>query len=116
MSCVPRPGSNDLRFFGTLEQRTANVAEMARRLRARSIKVLVYDEPVPPRVFTKEFRLHPISDGERLRRGRRKLRCNSSVCRMLPSSRQSHFGHLQDDGPLPASGGWKTLSVSVTDF
>jgi hypothetical protein len=45
-----------------------------------------------------------------------KLRCNSSVCRMLPSSRQSHFGHLQDDGPLPASGGWKTLSVSVTDF
>ena len=28
---------------------------------------------------------------------------------MLRSSRQSHFGHLQDYGPLLASGGWKTL-------
>jgi acyl-CoA thioesterase-1 len=59
---ILQPGSNDLRFFGTLEQRTANVAEMARRLRARSIKVLVYDEPVPPRYYTFDF-IHWTREG-----------------------------------------------------
>ena len=44
---VVQPGSNDLRFFGTMQQRAANVAEMACRLRARSIKVIVYDERIP---------------------------------------------------------------------
>jgi hypothetical protein len=34
---------------------------------------------------------------------------------MLRSSRQSHFGHLQDYGPLLASGGWKTLIVERDD-
>src|ERR1700730_12555728 len=59
---ILQPGSNDLRFFGTLEQRTANVAEMARRLRAPSIKVLVYDEPVPPRYYTFDF-IHWTREG-----------------------------------------------------
>jgi acyl-CoA thioesterase-1 len=49
---IVQPGSNDQRFFGTLQQRAANVAEMARRLRARSIKVIVYDEQIPPRYYT----------------------------------------------------------------
>jgi acyl-CoA thioesterase-1 len=34
---ILQPGGNDLRFFGTKQQRAANIAEMERRLRARSI-------------------------------------------------------------------------------
>jgi acyl-CoA thioesterase I len=42
---ILQPGGNDRRrFFGTKEQRAANIAEMERRLRARGIKVLVYDD------------------------------------------------------------------------
>ena len=46
---IVQPGTNDLRFFGTMQQRAANITEMARRFRARSIKVIVYDEKVPLR-------------------------------------------------------------------
>ena len=59
---IIQPGSNDLRFFGTLQQRTANVAEMARRLRARSIKVIVYDEQIPLRYYTLDF-IHWTREG-----------------------------------------------------
>jgi acyl-CoA thioesterase-1 len=46
---ILQPGGNDLRFFGTKAQRTANVAAMTARLRARHIRVIVYDpDPVPP--------------------------------------------------------------------
>jgi acyl-CoA thioesterase-1 len=52
---ILQPGANDLRFFGTKEQRAANIAEMERRLRARSIKVIVYDEDVPWRYYALDF-------------------------------------------------------------
>src|SRR6266446_1849262 len=42
-------GGNDRRFFGTKEQRAANIAEMERGLQARSISVIVYDEEMPLR-------------------------------------------------------------------
>ncbi len=46
---ILQPGGNDLRFFGTKAARTANVAAMVARLRARHIRVIVYDpDPVPP--------------------------------------------------------------------
>ena len=46
---ILQPGGNDLRFFGTKERRTANIAAMVARLRARHIRVIVYDpNPVPP--------------------------------------------------------------------
>ena len=46
---ILQPGGNDLRFFGTKEARTANVNAMVARLRARHIRVVVYDpDPVPP--------------------------------------------------------------------
>jgi acyl-CoA thioesterase I len=45
---ILQPGGNDLRFFGTKERRSANIAAMAARLRARHIRVIVYDpDPVP---------------------------------------------------------------------
>jgi acyl-CoA thioesterase I len=52
---VLEPGGNDRRFFGTKEQRAANVAEMERRLRARSISVIVYDEEMPLRYRAFDF-------------------------------------------------------------
>src|ERR1700739_4489442 len=46
---ILQPGANDLRFFGTKEARAANIAAMARKLRARGIRVIVYDpETIPP--------------------------------------------------------------------
>lgn len=44
---ILQPGGNDLRFFGSRQQRTANIDEMTRRLHARRIAVIVYDEPLP---------------------------------------------------------------------
>jgi acyl-CoA thioesterase-1 len=45
---ILQPGGNDLRFGFSREQRAANVAAMVKRLRARDIRVIVYDpEPIP---------------------------------------------------------------------
>jgi acyl-CoA thioesterase I len=45
---ILQPGANDLRFFGTKEARAANIAAMVKRLRARGIRVIVYDpENIP---------------------------------------------------------------------
>lgn len=44
---ILQPGGNDLRFFGSPQQRTANIDEMRRRLQARRIAVIVYDDPLP---------------------------------------------------------------------
>lgn len=49
---ILQPGSNDRRFFLSAEQRAANVAEMERRLQARGIKVVVYDQQMPLRYYT----------------------------------------------------------------
>ena len=46
---ILEPGGNDRRFFGTKEQRAANIAEMERRVQARSMSVIVYDEEMPLR-------------------------------------------------------------------
>jgi acyl-CoA thioesterase-1 len=48
---ILQPGANDLRFFGTKEARTANVAAMVQHLRARNIRVIVYDPDPVPRDF-----------------------------------------------------------------
>jgi len=39
-------------FFGTRQQRAANISEMTRRLRARSVDVIVFDEDIPLRYRT----------------------------------------------------------------
>ena len=59
---IVQPGSNDQRFFGTWQQRAANVAEMTRQLRARFIKVIVYDEQIPLRYYTFDF-IHWTREG-----------------------------------------------------
>ena len=46
---ILQPGGNDLRFLGSTQARTANLAAMVQRLHARGIRVIVYDpDPVPP--------------------------------------------------------------------
>ena len=48
---ILQPGGNDLRFFGNKEARSANIAAMVQRLRARGIRVIVYDPDPVPRDF-----------------------------------------------------------------
>ena len=59
---ILQPGANDRRFFGSREQRAANIAEMERRLRARGIDVVVYDEDIPLRYYTFDF-IHLTREG-----------------------------------------------------
>jgi acyl-CoA thioesterase I len=59
---ILQPGANDLRFFVTKEERAANIAAMERRLRERSIKVIVYDEVIPLRYYTFDF-IHLTGEG-----------------------------------------------------
>jgi acyl-CoA thioesterase-1 len=55
---ILQPGANDLRFFGTKEARTANIAAMVSRLRARNIRVIVYDPPEIPSDFYQWDHIH----------------------------------------------------------
>jgi acyl-CoA thioesterase I len=55
---ILQPGANDLRFFGTKEARDANIAAMVSRLRARSIRVIVYDPPEIPSDFYQWDHIH----------------------------------------------------------
>jgi acyl-CoA thioesterase-1 len=48
---ILQPGANDLRFFGSKDARTANIEAMRQRLRARGIRVIVYDPDPVPRDF-----------------------------------------------------------------
>jgi len=45
---VFNPGGNDLRFFGSKEQRDANIAAIVSRLHARHIKVIVFENTIVP--------------------------------------------------------------------
>lgn len=45
---ILNPGGNDLRFFGSKEQRAANIAAMVSRMRARNIKVIVFENSIVP--------------------------------------------------------------------
>jgi acyl-CoA thioesterase-1 len=62
---ILQPGGNDRRFLVTKEQRAANIATMERRLRDRSIKVIVYDEDIPTRYYTFDF-IHLTGEGHAL--------------------------------------------------
>ncbi len=48
---ILQPDLNDLRFFGTRERRAANIAAMVKKLRARGIRVIVYDPKRIPEDF-----------------------------------------------------------------
>lgn len=55
---ILQPGANDLRFGFSREQRTANIAAMVKRLRARNIRVVVYDPATIPDDFYQWDHIH----------------------------------------------------------
>jgi len=59
---ILEPGGNDKRFLVPPQWRAANIAEMERRLQARSIQVIVYDEFIPLRYRTLDF-IHLTHEG-----------------------------------------------------
>ena len=48
---VLQPGTNDIRFFGTKEQRAANISAIVDRLRQRKINVVVLDPVLSPNML-----------------------------------------------------------------
>jgi acyl-CoA thioesterase-1 len=52
---IIQPGGNDLRFFGTKAQRTANINAMVAKLRARGIRSIVFDPVFPPEYYSWDF-------------------------------------------------------------
>jgi acyl-CoA thioesterase-1 len=54
---ILQPGTNDLRFFGSKQQRAANISAIVDRLRRRRIRVIVFD-PVIPRDFLQWDGIH----------------------------------------------------------
>ncbi len=59
---ILQPGGNDKRFLMSKEQRAANIAEMERHLRNRSIKVIVYDDDIPLRYYALDL-IHLTGEG-----------------------------------------------------
>ncbi len=59
---ILQPGGNDLRFFGSKEERAANLDAMARRLRQRHIKVIVFDPVIQPQYYQPDG-IHLNADG-----------------------------------------------------
>ncbi len=55
---ILQPGANDLRFFGTKQARAANIAAMAQHLKARGIRVIVYDPDTIPDDFYQWDHIH----------------------------------------------------------
>jgi acyl-CoA thioesterase-1 len=58
---ILQPDLNDLRFFGTRGRRAANIAAMMKKLRARGIRVIVYDPKKIPKDFYQWDGLHYTS-------------------------------------------------------
>jgi len=63
---ILNPGGNDLRFFGSKEQRAANIAAIVARLHARHIKVIVFENTIVPRAYYQWDGIHFTSEGHNL--------------------------------------------------
>ena len=88
---ILQPGANDRRFLGTREQRAANIAEMEHRLRARGIKVDVYDDEIPLRYYTLDF-IHLTREGHAM-----------IAAALLPRVMPLIEGRRKDAAPTPAT-------------
>jgi acyl-CoA thioesterase I len=63
---ILNPGGNDLRFFGSKEQRAANIATIVDRLRARNIRVIVFENTIVPQDYYQWDGIHFTSEGHTL--------------------------------------------------
>src|SRR3974390_2095580 len=62
---IVQPGGNDLRFFGSKEQRTENIATIKRHLRSRNIKVIVFENEAVPSEMYQWDRIHFNTQGHK---------------------------------------------------
>jgi acyl-CoA thioesterase I len=60
---VLQPGGNDLRFFGSNEQRAKNIADIVGRMRARNIEVIVFENEIVPADCYQWDRIHFTAKG-----------------------------------------------------
>jgi acyl-CoA thioesterase-1 len=63
---ILNPGGNDLRFFGSKEQRAANIEAIVARLRARNIKVIVFENSIVPDALYQWDGIHFKPEGHAL--------------------------------------------------
>jgi len=63
---ILNPGGNDLRFFGSEEERAANIAAIVDRLRARNIRVIVFENTIVPQGYYQWDGIHFTSEGHTL--------------------------------------------------
>jgi acyl-CoA thioesterase I len=63
---ILNPGGNDLRFFGSKQQRAANIAAIVERLRTRHIKVIVFENTIVPEADYQWDGVHFSSEGHTL--------------------------------------------------
>ncbi len=63
---ILNPGGNDLRFFGSKEQRAANIAAIVSRLRARNVKVIVFENSIVPASLYQWDGIHFNTEGHSL--------------------------------------------------
>jgi acyl-CoA thioesterase-1 len=61
---ILQPGGNDLRFFGSREARSGNIAAMVRRLQERNITPIVFDPVIPAELYQWD-RIHITAAGHR---------------------------------------------------
>jgi acyl-CoA thioesterase-1 len=92
---ILQPGANDKRFFTSKEQRAANIAEMERRLKARAIKVVTYDEDIPLRYYTFDF-IHLTREGHAMIAQALLPRILAAAGKSQPAAKQG------DPSPQPA--------------
>ena len=62
---IVQPGGNDLRFFGSKEQRAANIATITQNLVARNIKVIVLENAVVPSALYQWDGIHFTTEGHK---------------------------------------------------
>ena len=87
---ILQPGANDRRFFTGREQRAANIAEMERRLRARGIKVVVYDDEIPLRYYTFDF-IHLTREGHAMIAAALRGHASTRICGVTLDESTRHF-------------------------
>jgi len=63
---ILNPGGNDLRFFGSKQQRAANITAIMDRLRARHIRVIVFENTIVPEAYYQWDGVHFSSEGHTL--------------------------------------------------
>ncbi len=63
---IVQPGGNDTRFFGTKRQRTENLAAIEKRMQARNIKVIIFENTIVPSDLYQWDGIHFTREGHKV--------------------------------------------------